>query len=276
MQGILAPYHARLREELERFGGTVEKFIGDAVEAFFGAPVAHEDDAERAVRAALRIRDAIVEEGALQVRIGITTGEALVALGARLTEGEGMAAGDVVNTAARLQVAAPADGILVDEQTYRLSRDVIDYRPARPVDAKGKAEPVAVWEAVNARARFGVDLAVRSRVELVGRDEEWSLLIDTLARVRRDREPQLVTITGVPGIGKSRLVYELFKSVESGAELTYWRQGRCPFLRRGSLVLGARRDRQESRGDPRERRRRRGGGQAAARCSRSAGRGSRG
>jgi len=227
VRAVLQPYHARLREELERFGGTVEKFIGDAVMALFGAPVAHEDDPERAVRAALRIRDAIVEEGRLHVRVGVTTGEVLVTLGARPSEGEGMAAGDVVNTAARLQAAAPTDAILVDEATYRASRDVIDYRSAEPVEAKGKAEPVQAWEAVVARARFGVDLAARSRADLVGRSEEMSLLLDALARVRRDREPQLVTITGVPGIGKSRLVYEMFKSVESGTDLTYWRQGRC-------------------------------------------------
>src|SRR6266480_4146891 len=112
---LLAPYQARLKDELERYGGTVEKFIGDAVMALFGAPTAHEDDPERAVRAALAIRDWIVEEGDLQVRIAVTTGEALVALGARPSEGEGMAAGDVVNTAARLQSAAPVNGILVSK-----------------------------------------------------------------------------------------------------------------------------------------------------------------
>src|SRR5712691_5983293 len=120
VRSVLAPYYARLRSELERFGGTVEKFIGDAVMALFGAPVAHEDDPERAVRAALSIRDWVAEEQAeLRVRIGITTGEALIAFGARPTEGEGMASGDVVNTAARLQSAAPVDGVLVDRTTYR-------------------------------------------------------------------------------------------------------------------------------------------------------------
>src|ERR671934_2703823 len=112
VRAVLAPYHERLRLELERFGGTVEKFIGDAVMALFGAPVAHEDDPERAVRAALEIRDWIGEEGKLQVRIAVNTGEALVNLGARPEAGEGMAAGDVVNTAARLQTAAAPNGIL--------------------------------------------------------------------------------------------------------------------------------------------------------------------
>src|ERR671923_3041691 len=119
VQAMLAPYHRRVRSELERFGGTVEKFIGDAVMALFGAPTAHEDDPERAVRAALAIRDWAQEEGDLQVRIGVTTGEALVALDARLSEGEGMASGDVVNTAARLQSAAPENGIIVDATTQR-------------------------------------------------------------------------------------------------------------------------------------------------------------
>ena len=121
VEAILRPYHARVRAELERHGGTVEKFIGDAVMALFGAPTAHEDDPERAVRAALAIRDFAREEG-LELRVGITTGEALVSLGARPSEGEGMASGDVVNTAARLQSAAPVNGVLVDEATYRATR----------------------------------------------------------------------------------------------------------------------------------------------------------
>jgi class 3 adenylate cyclase len=119
VRALLSAYHERVRSELERFGGTVEKFIGDAVMALFGAPTAHEDDPERAVRAALAIREWAQEEGDLQVRIGITTGEALVALGARPEVGEGMASGDVVNTASRLQAAAPVHGILVDQTTYR-------------------------------------------------------------------------------------------------------------------------------------------------------------
>src|SRR2546429_1478144 len=118
IQAVLAPYHQRLRYELERWGGTVEKFIGDAVMALVGAPVTREDDPERAVRAALAIRDWIVEEGELQVRIAVNTGEALVNLATRPVACEGMAAGDVVNTAARLQSAAPVNGIIVGGTTY--------------------------------------------------------------------------------------------------------------------------------------------------------------
>jgi class 3 adenylate cyclase len=226
VQAVLAPYHARLRIELERWGGTVEKFIGDAVMALFGAPVAREDDPERAVRAALAIRDWIAEEGKLQVRIGVNTGEALVNLAARPESGEGMAAGDVVNTTARLQSAAPTNGILVGETTYRATTQTIDYREQPPVEAKGKEEPVPVWEVVHARARFGVDLAPETRTQLVGRDHELEQLVGALARARQQRSPELVTLVGVPGIGKSRLVGELFASIERGKELTYWRQGR--------------------------------------------------
>src|SRR5205085_4941206 len=137
----LRPYHTRLRQEIERFGGTVEKFVGDAVMAVFGAPVAHEDDAERAVRAGLRILEA-VEELELVVRAAVNTGEAVVTLGARPQEGEGFVAGDVVNTAARLQSAAPVGALVVGEGTYRATRDLFEYEPLEPFDAKGKSTPL--------------------------------------------------------------------------------------------------------------------------------------
>ena len=143
VRAVLAPYHARLRHELEHFGGTVEKFIGDAVVAVFGAPVAHEDDPERAVRAALAIQEAIAELNEadpaleLEVRIGVNTGEALVALDAR-PEGEGMVSGDVINTAARLQAAAPPGGVLVGEQTYRATERAIEYAEHTPIEREGQ------------------------------------------------------------------------------------------------------------------------------------------
>src|SRR5687767_9112812 len=180
VRALLHAYHERVRSELERFGGTVEKFIGDAVMALFGAPVAHEDDPERAVRAALSIRDWAQEEGDLQVRIGITTGEALIALGARPEAGEGMASGDVVNTAARVQGAAPVNGILVDEATQRATRDTIDYGEHERVAARGKAEPLQVWGAEQARARVQVERL--ERAELIGRDRELSVLRGALER----------------------------------------------------------------------------------------------
>src|SRR5262245_5162078 len=226
VRAVLEPYHARLRTELERRGGTVEKFIGDAVMALFGAPTAHEDDPERAVRAALAIRDWIREDDELQVRVAVTTGEALVALGARPHEGEGMASGDVVNTAARLQSAAPVNGILVDETTYRATGQKIDYAKSEPVVAKGKQDPVAAWEVIQAHSSFGVDFARTQRTPLVGRKRELDVLVGALERVRAERAPQLVTLVGVPGIGKSRLVYALSQVIEDEAELTSWRQGR--------------------------------------------------
>jgi class 3 adenylate cyclase len=224
VRATLSAYYAQLRAELERHGGTVEKFIGDAVMAVFGAPVAHEDDPERAVRAALAIRDSVGEE--LEIRTAVHTGEALVALGARAVEGEGMVSGDVVNTAARLQSAAPVNGILVGEATYRATRHAIDYREAPPVEAKGKSEPVKVWEAVAARSRFGSDVEQKLRTPLVGRERERSMLADAFERARREQSAQLVTLVGVPGIGKSRLVTELFQVLEAEPDLITWRQGR--------------------------------------------------
>jgi class 3 adenylate cyclase/tetratricopeptide (TPR) repeat protein len=227
IHAYLAPYHAHLRAELERYGGTVEKFIGDAVMALFGAPAAHEDDPERAVRAALAIRDWAVDQGdELQVRIAVNTGEALVTLDARPGEGEGMAAGDVVNTAARLQAAAALNGILVGEQTYRATAHAIDYQEAEPVMAKGKSEPVPAWQVVQARSRLGADMAQRALSPLVGRSRELDLLVSTMERVREHSSPQLITLVGVPGIGKSRLVFELFRTVEERPEFIRWRQGR--------------------------------------------------
>ncbi len=232
VRGTLAPYHALLREQLEHYGGTVEKFIGDAVMALFGAPVSHEDDPERAVRAALSIRAAIDRLNEqepdldLHVRVGVNTGEALIVLGADAARGEGMASGDVVNTAARLQAAAPVDGILVGETTYRATDRAIAYREADAVLAKGKARPVPAWVAVEARARLGVDVIQRPTTPLVGRRAEIDLLLDALRRSRTENAVQLVTLVGVPGIGKSRLVWELFQAVEADPEFVTWRQGR--------------------------------------------------
>ncbi len=243
VRAILTPYHERLRTELERHGGTVEKFIGDAVVGVFGAPVAHEDDPERAVRAALAIQEAIEEMNAadpnlaLEVRIGVNTGEAIVALDARAELGEAVVAGDVVNTGARLQSAAPPGGILVGEYTYRATERALEYEPAEQVVAKGKAEPLSVWRALARRASFGIDLS-DARSPLVGRDDERDVLVGALSRVRSRREPQIVTVVGVPGIGKSRLVRELFRVVDEDPELIVWRQGRSLPYGEGSAFWG--------------------------------------
>src|SRR5919204_2543933 len=151
VRAFLAPYHDLVRTELESFGGVVEKFIGDAIVAVFGAPIAYGDDPERAVRAALAVRDAVADLDArslrldLRLRVAVNTGEALVTLGARPELGEAMVAGDVVNTASRLQSAAPENGVIVGRETYAATHDAIEYETAEPVHAKGKAEPVAAW-----------------------------------------------------------------------------------------------------------------------------------
>ena len=229
----LRPYHVRLREEIEAYGGTVEKFVGDAVMAVFGAPVTHEDDAERAVRAGLRLLEAIAELNesdpalGLQVRVGINTGEAVVALGARPEQGEGLVTGDVVNTAARIQSAAPVGGVAVGEQTYRATSRVFQYDPLEPARVKGKPEPLDLWEAKAARSRFGTDITRQYTTPLVGRELEKPLLIGTFERAAQQRSVQLVTLVGEPGVGKSRLVAELFAYLGTKPELTRWRQGRC-------------------------------------------------
>ena len=138
-----------------------------------------------------------------------------------------MASGDVVNTAARLQGAAPVYGVLVGETTYRATRHVIDYRPVVSVEAKGKSEPPPAWEAVEARARFGTEVLDHSAGELVGRGQELDVLRSALRRVRDERSTQLITLVGVPGIGKSRLLHELSRVADADPELITWRQGRC-------------------------------------------------
>ena len=222
MRGLLSPYFARVREELERYGGTVEKFIGDAVMAAFGAPTAHEDDPERAVRAALAIRDWASAQDELQVRMAVNTGEALVALGADAGAGEGMVSGDVVNTASRLQTAAPVGGILVGETTYRATAGALEYRAVTAVEAKGKREPVPAWEVVGLREQAG-----RAATPLVGREPELIQLLDALARVREERGPQLVSLVGVPGIGKTRLARELVLAIQADPGSASWLLGRC-------------------------------------------------
>jgi class 3 adenylate cyclase len=196
VRATLRPYHTRVSREIERFGGTVEKFVGDAVMAVFGAPLAHEDDAERAVRSALRILDAITalneEHGLdLAVRAAVATGEAVVSLDAQPGTGEGIATGDVVNTAARLQSEAPVGGLVVNEQTFRRTRDTIDYDKASPVALKGKAEPVPLWRAVRVVAGRGGSLrAAGLEAPFTGRDRELRLvkeLFHATAEERRAR-----------------------------------------------------------------------------------------
>ncbi len=229
----LRPYHARLRREIEGYGGTVEKFIGDAVMAVWGAPLAREDDAQRAVGAGLRILESIDEMNLdephldLAVRIGITTGEALVVLNARPELGESLVAGDVVNTAARIQGAAPVGGLVVGEPTFRATATLFDYTDLPAAALKGKVEPVRLWRVLAAKARSGSSMTRTQPTALVGRELERGLLRTAFDRAVRDSTIQFATVVGEAGIGKSRLVADLFRELEERPPSTTWRHGRC-------------------------------------------------
>jgi class 3 adenylate cyclase len=237
VRAILTPYHGTVRDELESFGGVVEKFVGDAVMAVFGAPTAHGDDPERAVRAALAIREAVAalnaEQPELELRIrgAVNTGEAVVTLSARPALGEAMVAGDVVNTASRLQQHAPVGEIVVGEETYRATRDAIEYEPIEAVTAKGKSAPIQVWRAVAAASATGERHLSSS--PFVGRSREVGLLDATWERVERERRPHLITVLGSPGVGKSRLTAEFTQRIASrGGRVV---RGRClPYRERSA------------------------------------------
>jgi len=229
VRAILTPYHGTVRDELESFGGVVEKFVGDAVMAVFGAPTAHGDDPERAVRAALAVRDSVaalnVEQPGLELRIrgAVNTGEAVVTLSARPALGEAMVAGDVVNTASRLQQHAPVGEIVVGEETHRATRSAIEYEPLEAVTAKGKTAPIAAWRAVAPASATGERHL--SSTPFIGRDREIGLLDATWERVELERRPHLITVLGPPGVGKSRLMVEFTERISAGKGRVV--RGRC-------------------------------------------------
>jgi class 3 adenylate cyclase len=210
VRAFLVPYYERVRGELESHGGRVEKFVGDAVMGVFGAPVTYGDDAERAVRAAFAVRDWAEQEG-LQLRVAVNTGEAIVALNASPERGETFVAGDVVNTAARLQSASPVGAVLVGEETYIGTRGSIEYRPAQPIVAKGKEAPVQAWLALRATAAIGERPA--AQVPMIGRERELGVLTGVWERVVDEGRSHFVTVFGPAGIGKSRIALELAQLV---------------------------------------------------------------
>jgi class 3 adenylate cyclase/tetratricopeptide (TPR) repeat protein len=227
VRDALQLYHAEAKARIEQYGGAVEKFIGDAVMAVFGAPVSHGDDAERAVRAGLRVLEGIGELNRthgldLAARAAVNTGEAVVAVGAQQA-GDALALGDVVNTASRLQSAAPSGRLIVGEETYRASRHAFVYEQLPPVEAKGKTEPVPAWLAVEP----SVSPAERPMAThpLVGRGREIELMRSVWERAVAERRSHLVTVLGPPGIGKSRLCREVSELVAAdGGRIV---RGRC-------------------------------------------------
>jgi class 3 adenylate cyclase/tetratricopeptide (TPR) repeat protein len=229
---MLAAYSAMAQAQIEAHGGVMEKFIGDAVVGVFGAPAAHEDDPERAVRAGLRIVEgAEALEGVggtpLRLRVGINTGEALVRLRASAGLGERLLAGDAINTASRIQSVAPEMGVAVGLATFEATSVVFDYEELSPASLKGKAEPVRVFHAKAPRARLGTHRTRTHDSPFIGREIDLAILKGIFDKTVAAGSVQLVTVVGEPGLGKSRLVSELFAYIDARPELTIWRQGRC-------------------------------------------------
>ncbi len=223
----LSTYFDAASEIVARYGGTVEKFIGDAVMAVWGTPAVHEDDAERSVRAALDIVAAVPQLWpGISARAGVLTGEAAVTLGAM---NQGMVAGDLVNTAARIQSAAEPGTVLVGETTYRAAAQAIAYEPAGSRTLKGKTSPVPVWRALRVVAeRRGAGRADALEAPFVGRDDELRLLKDLFHATAREQRARLVSVTGIGGIGKSRLAWEFEKYLDGIIDVVWWHHGRSP------------------------------------------------
>ncbi|MGZ6379140.1 MAG: AAA family ATPase, partial [Candidatus Limnocylindrales bacterium] len=228
VRATLDRYFAMASEVIARYGGTVEKFIGDAVMAVWGTPTAHEDDAERSVRAALELVDAVraaLGHG-IQARAGVLTGEAAVTIGAT---NQGLVAGDLVNTASRLQSAATPGTVLVGEATQRAAAKAIAFEPAGEQALKGKASPVPAWRALRVVAQVGGrNRADALEAPFVGRDDELRLLKDLFHATTREGRSRLVSVIGPAGIGKTRLAWEFLKYIDGLVETIWWHEGRSP------------------------------------------------
>ncbi|MDQ3553022.1 MAG: AAA family ATPase [Chloroflexota bacterium] len=232
---FLTAYFDAASQIIDRYGGAVEKFIGDAVMAVWGTPATHEDDAERAVRAALDLVDAVqalktpggdVSAEPIQLRAAVMSGQAAVTVGA---VGQGMVAGDLVNTCSRLQSAAVPGTVLVDETTERAAAGAIAFEPVGEQALRGKSLPVAAWRALRVVAeRGGIGRAEGLEPPFTGREEELRLLKEQLHATGREGRARLVSIIGQGGMGKSRLMWELRKYIDGVAEDIYWHEGRSP------------------------------------------------
>ncbi|HEX6762404.1 MAG TPA: adenylate/guanylate cyclase domain-containing protein [Gaiellaceae bacterium] len=227
---LLSRYFEAARRLIELYGGTVEKFIGDAVMAVWGVPAATEDDAERAVRAGLDLVAAVSalgEEagGTLRARAGVLTGEAAVTLGA---SGQGMVAGDIVNTASRVQSAAEPGSVLVGEATRRASEQAIAYEPAGSHELKGKEGTTELWRALRVvSGRGGALKSSGLEAPFTGRDRELRQIKELFHVSADEQRAQLVSVTGIAGIGKSRLAWEFYKYFDGLEQVVYWHRGRC-------------------------------------------------
>ncbi|MEO8328910.1 MAG: adenylate/guanylate cyclase domain-containing protein, partial [Candidatus Nanopelagicales bacterium] len=228
---LLTRYFDTARVAVERHGGVVEKFIGDAVMAVWGSTTAHEDDAERAVRAALELVDAVKALGSqlgvdLAARAGVLTGVVAVTVGA---SEQGLIAGDLVNTSSRVQAAAEPDTVLVGEATFHASSGAIAFEPRGEISVKGRDEPVAIWRALRVVGeRGGGARSGRPEPPFVSRKEELRVIKELLHVTERERRARLISITGIAGIGKSRLAWEFRKYIDGLTENVFWHQGRCP------------------------------------------------
>jgi class 3 adenylate cyclase/tetratricopeptide (TPR) repeat protein len=223
---LLSRYFDTCRQLIERYGGTVEKFIGDAVMAVWGTPTAREDDPERAVRAALDLVGSVSDlDPALNARAGVLTGEAAVTIGAK---SEGMVAGDLVNTASRIQAAAGAGTVLVGETTRRASEAAIAYESAGTHELKGKAELVPLWRALRVTAaRGGARRSTGLEPPYVGRERELRLVKELFHACADEGKAHLVSVVGIGGMGKSRVAWEFEKYIDGVAERILWHRGRC-------------------------------------------------
>ena len=239
---LLTLYFDRAQRIIDSYGGTIEKFIGDAVMAVWGAPIANEDDAERAVRAGLDVVASVSDLGGitgnsgLRARGGVVTGEVAITIG---KVSEGMVLGDTVNSASRVQSVAEPGTVFVDESTWRAASGAVAFEEVGSLELKGKAVTVNVWRALRVVAqRKGLGRAERLEPPFVGREEEIRLIKELLHVTAREKRARLVSVTGIPGIGKSRLAWEFLKYVDGLADTVFWHEGRSRAYGEG-ITFGA-------------------------------------